>query len=77
MPDVGRITNLKRKERTMQTNVQIVNVSHDEWMRLWKEAKDWSISIDERRHEWIFKEAAECNKPVYSVCGEKRYLVTY
>ena len=61
----------------MQTNVQIVNVSHDEWMRLWKEAKDWSISIDERRHEWIFKEAAEYNKPVYSVCGEKRYLVTY
>jgi hypothetical protein len=41
----------------MKENVQIVNVSHEEWLRLWQSTKEGSFSVDERDNEWIFAEA--------------------
>ena len=61
----------------MKENVQIVNVSHEEWLRLWQSTKERSFSVDERDNEWIFAEARKYDKPIFKVIGERYYLITY
>lgn len=49
----------------MQTDVQVIKVTFEEWLEKFKGAKECSFSIDERDHSWIFKEAKEYNMPIY------------
>jgi hypothetical protein len=59
----------------MQTDVQVIKVTFDEWIELFKGAKECSFSVDERDHSWIFKEAKEYDMPIYQHAGH--FLIAY
>lgn len=59
----------------MQTDVQIIKVTFNEWIELFKGAKERSFSVDERDNSWIFKEAKKYGEPIYQHAGH--FLIAY
>lgn len=59
----------------MRTDVQIIKVTFDEWIELFKGANERSFSVDERDHSWILKEAKEYDMPIYQHAGH--FLIAY
>lgn len=59
----------------MQTDVQVIKVTHEKWIELFKGAKERSFSVDERDYSWIFKEAKEYDMPIYQ--HARYFLIAY
>lgn len=59
----------------MQTDVQIIKVTFDEWVEKFKSAKECSFSVDERNNSWIFKEAKKYGEPIYQ--HARHFLIAY
>jgi hypothetical protein len=59
----------------MKAKAEIVNVPIEQWREMWANCIDCSVSIDQKNHEWIIREAQANFKRVFK--SGNRYLVIY